>query len=399
MPDKQSAYRYLVTLACLVIVVAGMRAARTLLVPFSLAAFFAIILAPVLYWLRNKGVRTPVALLIILGTFTLVGASLLLLVGKSFNDFSDKLPTYQKSLTAHTQPLINQLRGYGIELPDSSTSNFESIDGTRPSTTANEPLPDFSAELSGLQSEATGQAKEVGVLDNQVINRQPSYPRPFDPAWLLGFAGNMLSGVGGIFSNAFVIFITVTFMLLEGARLPEKIDAAFGTSAATMRHVDVIVENVRRYVAIKTATSALTGILIAASLLLLRVDYALLLGLLAFLFNFVPNIGSILAAVPAIALAFPQSGSPTALAVTVAYLAVNCLISYAIEPRFMGQGLGLSTLVVFHSLVFWGWVLSPVGMLLSAPLTMIIKIVLDNYDGTRWIAILLSSKPPARCFR
>jgi AI-2 transport protein TqsA len=112
------------------------------------------------------------------------------------------------------------------------------------------------------------------------------------------------------------------------------------------------------------------------------------------LFNFVPNVGSIMAAVPAVGLAFLQAGTPTALGAAAVFIAVNCFISYVIEPRFMGQGLGLSTLVVFLSLVFWGWVLGPIGMLLSAPLTMIVKIILDDYDSTRWIAILLSSKPP-----
>lgn len=394
MTDKNSLQRYLVTVACLVVVVAGMRAARSLLVPFFLALFFAVILSPVLHWLRTKGVRTPVALLIILGTFTLLGASLLLLVGKSFNDFSEKLPAYQESLTAHTQPLIDQLESYGIELPDSLNSNLGAADAPASLMPTRNSASDFTTAMPELLPDESVDLGGSDQPDTSAAQSEPDGISAFDTKWLLGFASSMLSGVGDIFSNALVIFITVTFMLLEGSRMPEKIDAAFGKSNATMQRVDVIVENVRRYVAIKTATSALTGILIAAATFFLRVDYAMLLGLLAFLFNFVPNIGSIMAAIPAVALAFLQSGSPTALAVAALYIAVNCLISYAIEPRYMGKGLGLSTLVVFMSLVFWGWVLGPVGMLLSAPLTMIVKIVLDNYDSTRWMAILLSSKPP-----
>ena len=149
---------------------------------------------------------------------------------------------------------------------------------------------------------------------------------------------------------------------------------------------------------IKTATSAVTGVLVAALLFLLGVDYPVLWGLLAFLLNFVPNIGSIMAAIPPVLLAFlqPESGMATAMYTALGFVAINCFISYAIEPRFMGQGLGLSTLVVFVSLVFWGWVLGPVGMLLSAPLTMTFKIVLSDFDDTRWIAVLMGSKAPRK---
>ncbi len=159
----------------------------------------------------------------------------------------------------------------------------------------------------------------------------------------------------------------------------------------------MIIDNMRRYMAIKTATSLLTGVLVTSFLSLIGISYPLLWGLLAFLFNYVPNIGSILAAVPPVVLAVVESGSglgPAAIT-AIGFVAINCLISFAIEPRYMGQGLGLSTLVVFLSLVFWGWVLGPVGMLLSAPLTMIIKIVLADYEDTRWIAVLMSTHVPS----
>ena len=147
---------------------------------------------------------------------------------------------------------------------------------------------------------------------------------------------------------------------------------------------------------IKSTTSALTGISVVALSLLLDIPYGLLWGVVAFLFNFVPNIGSIIAAIPPVLLALvePDQGPAQAAAIAVGYVIINFVISYAIEPRYMGQGLGLSTLVVFLSLIFWGWVLGPVGMLLSAPLTMIVKIVLMNSDDTRWLAILMASKAP-----
>ena len=138
------------------------------------------------------------------------------------------------------------------------------------------------------------------------------------------------------------------------------------------------------------------GLLIAAWLWLLGVDFPLLWGLLAFLLNFIPNIGSFIAAVPAVVLAFLQLNLATAAYAAAGYVALDFVIGNVIEPRLMGRGLGLSSLVVFLSLVFWGWVLGPVGMLFSVPLTMIVKIVLDSSDDLRWIAILLSSEAPAK---
>jgi len=385
MADKHTVYRYLVTAACLVIVIAGMRAARSLVVPFLLACFLAVILTPVLHWLHSKGVRTAYALLIILSTVVLLGTGLSLFVGKSFNDFKDKLPQYEKTLAKQTRPLINQLRSYGIELPDVPGASLITPNGL--------PGADLTSDHQDVPA-AIGESRDTSAGQTTDTN-DPSGAHPLDTVWLLSLAKSMLSGASAIFSNALVIFITVTFMLLEAARLPAKLEAAFGKSDdATMKHIDVIVENVRRYVAIKSATSALTGVLVTLSLLVLGVDYAILWGLLAFLFNFVPNVGSIMAAVPAVGLALLQFGIPLALGVAVAYVAINCFVSFVIEPRYMGQGLGLSTLVVFLSLIFWGWVLGPIGMLLSAPLTMIVKIILDDYEGTKWIAILLSSQPP-----
>jgi len=137
-----------------------------------------------------------------------------------------------------------------------------------------------------------------------------------------------------------------------------------------------------------------TGIAIGIWLWLLEIDYALLWALLAFLLNYVPNIGSIIAAIPAVLLALIQFGMGASLITALGYAVVNLVIGSFIEPKFMGRGLGLSTLVVFLSLVFWGWVLGPIGMLLSVPLTMILKIALQSNDDTRWIAIILGSGPP-----
>jgi predicted PurR-regulated permease PerM len=158
-----------------------------------------------------------------------------------------------------------------------------------------------------------------------------------------------------------------------------------------MKSFDNFTGTINRYMVIKTWMSLGTGVLVTIWLAILRVDYPVLWGLLAFMFNYVPNIGSIIAAVPAILLAFIQLGTTTAILAALGYIAFNVIIGNVIEPRFMGRGLGLSTLVVFLSLIFWGWVLGPVGMVLSIPLTMTMKIGLSSKEETRWISTLLGA--------
>jgi len=141
--------------------------------------------------------------------------------------------------------------------------------------------------------------------------------------------------------------------------------------------------------AIKAAISLLTGLIIFIWLWILGVDYAILWGLLAFLLNFIPTVGSFIAAVPAVLLALVQLGVLHAGLTLGGFVVVNLVMGNAIEPRWMGRGLNLSPLVVFVSLVLWGWVLGPVGMLLSIPLTIMIKIALENQPESRWIGIML----------
>ena len=126
-------------------------------------------------------------------------------------------------------------------------------------------------------------------------------------------------------------------------------------------------------------------------LLVLGIDFALLWGLLACLLNFVPTVGSIIAGVPAVLLALIQGGPGLAAATAAGYLATNLVMGNIIEPKVMGRGLGLSALVIFLSLIFWGWVFGPIGMLLSVPLTMIAKVALEAGESTRWMAIMMGA--------
>ncbi len=345
--------RLLLVLAALVVVVAGMRAAAPILVPFLLSVFIAILSAPPLFWLKRKGVPTALALFMVITVIVVAILFVTTLIGNSLADFTRNLPSYQHRLTQTTRGLAPLLEERGIDIP-------------------------------GIE--------DPGELLTQYIN----------PAAAMRTVVITLSNLGSVLGNAFFILITVIFMLLEASSLPAKLQTMFRDPDQSLGQLTEISESIKRYIVIKTVVSLATGSLVGVWLTLFGVDYAILWGLVAFLLNYVPNIGSIIAAIPGTLMALIQFGPVRALYVALGYLVINVVISNFLEPRVMGRGLGLSTLVVFTSLVFWGWVLGPVGMLLSMPLTVVLKITLEHGENTRWIAILLGpaepppSPPPAK---
>jgi len=331
---QSSSSQLLISAAAFVVVIAGMQAAASLLVPFLLAGFIAILCLPMLRWLTDRHIPAGLAVLLITLLLLLIGFLVGAFVGSSVADFSQQLPSYQERLKLLTGDALGWLNGMGIAV--SSQSMLEEL----------------------------------------------------DPSAAMGMAGQLLSGFGNALSNTFLIMLTVIFLLIEASALPYKW-VAMGSAAPSVSSFESFVTSVSSYFAIKTWVSLATGVFIAIWLAVIGVDYPLLWGLIAFLLNFVPNIGSIIAAVPAVLLALVQLGSGDALLAGLGYVIANVVMGNVIEPKFMGKGVGLSTLVVFLSLVFWGWVLGVVGMLLSVPLTMIIKLALESRSDTQWLAILL----------
>jgi AI-2 transport protein TqsA len=214
-----------------------------------------------------------------------------------------------------------------------------------------------------------------------------------EPAAALSFVRQIGGGLGTALANFFLILLTILFILLEASGFRAKISEAMGGRADIVDSFREFSGRLQEYLRIKTLVSLMTGATIAAWLWIVGLDFAMLWGVLAFLLNYVPNIGSIIAAVPAVLLAMVALDWSGVLLVIAGFVVVNVVFGNFLEPRMMGKGLGLSTLVVFVSLIFWGWVLGPVGMLLSGPLTMALKIALETDARTRWFAVLLG---PAR---
>lgn len=335
---RASVTQILLTVAAFIVVIAGMRAAVTIVVPFLLAAFIAIISASPLFWLHRKGLPIWLALMIVIFGVLLIGFLISGLVGSSIKDFSDDLPAYEAKLRALIAGVVTWLESHKID----------------------------TAGLAVTKLVDTGAAMKL-------------------------VAGG-LNSLGQVLTNGLLILMIVIFILIEASSFPVKLHTIFGDEKNALENFDKFINTVKQYMAIKTWVSLATGIAVFILLAVVGVNYAVLWGLLAFFLNYVPNIGSIIAAIPAILLALIQLGFVKSIIVAGGFVVINLVVGNVIEPRFMGRGLGLSTLVVFLSLLFWGWVLGPVGMLLSVPLTMTAKIALDSREETRWLAILLGSE-------
>jgi len=198
--------------------------------------------------------------------------------------------------------------------------------------------------------------------------------------------------------TTFLIFLIVIFILLEFGSFSIKARAIRSESNKTIPYFAAITKNIRHYLAIKTLLCLAVGVLIYLALMIIGVDYPLLWALIAALMNYIPNIGSIIATIPTAIFALVQIGTGGALWTIIASMVVHNILGNFLEPRIMGRGLGLSTLVVFLSLLFWGFVLGLVGMFLSVPFTMTIKMILEQNEKTEWIALLLGTPSEAKAF-
>ncbi|OUS17680.1 hypothetical protein A9Q88_02700 [Gammaproteobacteria bacterium 50_400_T64] len=337
MNNLSTAARFILLAAAFVIVIAGLKAAEALLVPFLLSVFIALICSPLLVWLKSRRVPSGLAILLIVLVVICLGAIVGAVVGSSIQGFRADLPEYQARLQVMSGDMQLWLANKGLH---------------------------FNPEV---------------------------WQQSFNPGVAMQLAGNTLASFGNVMTNAFLILLTVIFIFAEEVGFREKLLNARGGSEDSLDGLESFTHSVNRYLTIKTLLSLATGVLVLLVLWVLGVDYPLMWALLAFLLNFVPTIGSFLAAVPAVLLSLIQLGPSQAGVLAVAYVVINLVIGNVVEPRWMGKDLNLSPLVVFLSLVFWGWILGPVGMLLSIPLTILVKIALESDSDTVWIGVMLGS--------
>ena len=337
-PQQNHTSHLVVQIAAGIIVIAGLMAAQSIIIPIILSLFISIIYSQPILWLEKKKIPWGVGVLLVL----LIGGILLFtlggVIGRSINEFFKDAPKYEESLRAMTLNILDALNEAGAEID--SKQLFDLI----------------------------------------------------DPGKVFSFTVGAVGEIGKVISDSFVVLLITIFMLLEVKEFifkSEKIEKLYGNS---LNYFEEIGKSIRHYLSIKTLVSLLTGLFIWIWLLILGVDYAFLWGVIAFLLNYIPNIGSIVAAIPTVLLALLQLGVGGMIWTAFGYVLVNIIIGNVIEPKIMGKGLGLSTLIVFLSLIVWGFIFGTVGMFLSIPITISIKIILEQNERTRWLAILLGTK-------
>jgi len=340
---SQSSGSAVISFAAVIIIVIGLQMAKDLLVPFLVAAFLALITVRPMLWMQRNRVPSILAALIIVSVIMLLLAIVGAVVGTSIAEFTAALPTYQERLDVIVQGFIN------------------------------------------LVAKAFNREDALESVGDMI-----------DPGWAMGLAATLLNSLKDVLTNIFLIIFTMIFILLEASTVETKVAAAFGRSTQSLKRPRVFLANLGRYLGIKTVVSMATGLTAGVLTWVIGLDFPLLWGMLAFLLNYVPNIGSIIAAVPAVLMALVQLGPGAASATAIGFVGINIVFGNVIEPRLMGYGVGLSPLVVFIGLVFWGWVFGPFGMLLSVPLTMTLKLALESDKRTRWIAILIGSERDAQ---
>ncbi len=324
--------------ASFVVIVAGLKAAAGFMVPFLLSFFLAILSLPALGWLQRKGLPRWSALLLTMAGDIAILLVAVALVGGSLQEFTAALPRYQSRLDQMVESTVQSLDARGLDASDWVSSEL------------------------------------------------------IAPGKVMEMIGATLRGVAAIISQTFLVLLIMGFVLAEAAGFPAKLKKAFGSDGD--HRFENMTREVQRYLGFKTLISLATGLLAGVWVGLLGLDFALLWGVSAFLLNYIPSLGSILAAIPPMLLALLQEGPGYAVIVGLGFLVINIALGNLLEPALMGRKMGLSPLVVFLSLVFWGWIWGPVGMLLSVPLTMIARISLESSAEFRWLGVLLGRSPP-----
>lgn len=332
------ALKTVLVLAGLVVIISGLRDAGGFFLPMLTALFLAVISSPIVRWLER--LRAPEALAILLTLLLDMGlvVGFGALVWTSFAGFAAAIPRYQVALDQLARDAIDVLRVWGFRI------EYEVLDELR----------------------------SVGAV--------------------MGVVGNVALELTKIISNAVLVMLLLAFLLFETGAAREKLHVLLGRASPHIEKSARAAYEVQRYLVVKTVLSVMTGVLTGCWMAVMGVDFPLLWGLLAFLLNYIPSLGPALSLVPPVFVALLTLGPAGAAGVAAGHLSIGFVIGNVLEPRMMGQTLGLSTLVVFASMFFWGWLWGPVGALFAVPLTMLLRSALEINEETRFIAILLGSR-------
>ncbi len=333
------AARALLVGAAAVLVLLGVRAASDILNPVLLALFVTIGFSPIMHFLVRHGLPVWLSLIAVLGLILVVAVVFVAVIVGSLTGLDENLATYEQSLSALAGDVLSQLEDWGLE-------------------------------VSGIQMDEL-----------------------LRPSRLIGLAQTFAGAILDSMTSVLLMLLIIAFMLADATSFPKRLRETFPEGSNFPEAAEEFGKDVRSYLFIKGWISALAAVPITLLYVFLGTDFALLWGLLFFLFSFIPNIGYVLSLIPPAAVTLLEYGWQRAAILIAVNLVINTAIDNVVAPRFMGKGLGLSTLVVFLSLIFWGWLLGPLGALLSVPMTIMLKrLYLERYEETRFLAEMLSQQ-------
>lgn len=337
--------RFLLTGAAAVIVLAGMQAARDIIVPVIMACFLAIVSYPITVCLRSK-LRFPHWLAVL--CTVLADFSFLFGIGYLINVLSGNLSADVQNIY---QPLFVQKYG------------------------------EFMTFMN-----------EMGW--SEYVNNFIDSPQDL-------FNGKMIMDMTTVVMGKALTFVTVmtlvlilmTFFLGEAPRFERNVKKISGEQGLNLGQFTHALKGIQRYLLIKTLISLITGILTWLLCWYMDIGFALLWGIVAFALNYIPTFGSIVAAIPPVLLALLLGGPFDAIITALGYLIINIALGNGIEPLLLGKQFGIATSVVLLSVLLWGWIWGPIGMLLAVPISVLLKLALENSRDLKWIAMLLDNPP------
>lgn len=335
---QPSFLRVMLILATTVIVFVGMRLSASILDPILFAVILALLFSPIYAWLRRHRVPTPLALVIMLVGLTILFLGLFGILSVSIARFSGDIGSY----TAKLNDQLGNMQGF---------------------------------------------AKSLGISKDDLQDA-------VKPSDITGLIGTALSGVADFLSNLFLILIIVLFLLAEGPAMMNRLRASTSADHPQVERLAVFGRSVVRQLGLRAIVNLFTGAGVIVLLLVLRVDFPLMWGILAFFLSFIPWIGLPLAVAPAVVLALAEHGLTSALLVIAGVTVINILAENAVSPMLMGRGLSISPTVLFIGFIFWAWLLGGPGAFLAAPLTIFLILMLETFPETRWLASVMGVGGP-----
>ncbi len=330
----------LLLMASVIVIVAGMRAASPLLSPLLLALFLALLLYPAYQWLLNRGIPTWLTVSLMVGGILLAGVCILGLLWLSIEQLRTNIFLYASRLTVQSMRLQIWLETLGVDVPR--------------------------------------------ILTQELLNRQ----------LLIGTTASLLTTVGSLLSTSFFVLVATIFLLLQGTHLSARFADEVGPNNVLSAQAFQVAQRVAHFFSIRVRVNLIVATGITLWLLILGVDLAILWGILAFFLGFVMYVGLAIAALFPAFLALAESGPVWALLVIVGFFVINVGVENVLAPAMMAQGLNLAPVVALASLLFWVWVLGPLGFVLAIPLTVIVVMILASYHETEWLLPLLTMERP-----